>query len=248
MNCAGLLERLGYECRVIAGGDAIVVATPFLFADGEPICFYLEETRETIHITDNADTLMHLAGIGWDIRKKRTWTSVRQAASDFGLQLLDTGEIIGKSTKENQQTIITGYISALLAIVDLEREFLGLTEEQSQYIAEVEMYLRAWKPNAPFNLLPALEGHSGRSHKFHFEFDGALVEAARPHGARTGSIVRKALDIRNIGDKHNILVIMDDRDDPERAKAETDILTTLVSVMPFSQLVQQAGGNTGPTQ
>lgn len=139
MNCDGLLQRLGYECRAV-GRDAIAVATPFVFADGEPICFYLEETRETIDITDNADTLMHLAGIGWDITKKRTWTSVRQAVADFGLELLDTGEIVGRAQKDRQQAILTGYISALLAIVELEREFLGLTEEQSQYITEVEIY------------------------------------------------------------------------------------------------------------
>jgi hypothetical protein len=241
VNCDGLIQRLGYECRSV-GEDAISVTTPFLFADGEPICFYLEERKNSIDITDNADTLTHLAGIGWDISKKRTWTSIRNAVSEFGLQLLNSGEIVGNCVKEEQQTIITSYIGALLSVVDLEKEFLGLSEEQSQYIAEVEMYLRRWKPNATFNLLPTLKGHSGRPHSFHFEFDGSLVEAARPHGTRTGAILRKALDIRNVGDKHKVLVVMDDREDPDRAKAETDILTTVASVMSFSRLVEQAGG------
>jgi hypothetical protein len=62
--------------------------------------------------------------------------------------------------------------------------------------------------------------------------------------SRTGSILRKAADVINSGDTRKIVVIMDDREVHERAKVEADILSTMVSVMPFTRLVSQVpGGN-----
>jgi hypothetical protein len=244
MNCEGLLHRLGFECRMVKN-NAIAVSTPFAFADGEPIGFYLIDTGDSVAISDNADTLAHLAGVGMDVADKRTWRGVKQATEDHGLELRDSGEIAGKADKAGETYLITRYISAILSIVEQEREMLGLTEEQSQYIAEVEMYLRA-TTKSPLIVLPQVKGHSGRTHQFHFQRDGELVEAARPHGGRTGSILRKSLDVLNAGEVKKILVVMDDRENAELAKAETDILSTSVSVIPFSRLMAQAGADTRP--
>jgi len=245
MNCDGLLQRLGFECRMVKN-SVIAVGTPFAFADGEPIGFYLYDAGDAISISDNADTLAHLAGVGMDISDKRTWRGIKQATDDHGLELRDTGEIAGKAAKNGETYLITRYMSAILSIVGQERELLGLTDEQSQYVSEVEMYLRAIT-KTPLILLPRVKGHSGNSHEFHFQRDGELVEAARPHGGRTGSILRKSLDVLNAGNVKSILVVMDDREDPERAKVETDILATSVSVLAFTRLVQQAGAANRPS-
>lgn len=243
MNCDGLLNALGYECRQVRSG-AITVSTPFTFADGEPISFYLDQgPAGAVVLTDNSDTMMHLGGIGWDLTSGRTWRSIRQCISPFGLELIETGEIVGKAMSDQQSVLVASYVAAMLGVVELEKEFLGLTQEQSQYIAEVEMYLQAWKPNEKVLPMPTFKGHSGRTQQFHFQQGNTLIDAARPHGARTGSILRKSIDVRNLGTNLEIMVVMDDREDPERARAETDILTTFVSVMTFTRLVQQAGGS-----
>jgi len=242
MSCEGLFERLGFDCREV-GDRTIAIGTPFAFADGEPIGFYLVERDDRVVLSDNADTLMHLAGLGLDISDRRRWTGVRQITESFGLELSERGEITGIGTKQTEQRLITSYLGAMLAIADYEREAVGLSEELSQYISEVEMYLRASKPTVPLTLLPSVEGHSGRVHTFHFDFDNKLIEAARPHGSRTGSILRKAADVKNRGYPKPIVVIMDDREDEERAKIETDILSTMVSVLAFTRLVAQSVGN-----
>lgn len=244
MNCDDLLQRLGFECRVVKN-NTVAVGTPFAFADGEPIGFYLHDAGDSVVISDNADTLAHLAGVGMDVADKRTWRGVKQSADDYGFELRDNGEISGKASKTHETSLITRYISAILSIVEQEKELLGLTEEQSQYISEVEMYLRA-TTKTPLAILPSVKGHSGRTHQFHFQRDGELVEAARPHGGRTGSVLRKSLDVLNSGTVKNILVVMDDREDPERAKVETDILSTSVSVLAFTRLMEQAGANRAP--
>lgn len=241
MSCEGLINRLGYSCREV-GEKIIAVETPFSFADGEPINFYIDDSKELVTLHDNADTLAHLMGMGWDITDRRGWKGIKNIVSAFGLELQDDGAIVGKNNRNLEFDLIAKYISAMLAVVDWEREYLGLTEEQIQYVQEVEMCLRASNREAEIILLPCVEGHSGKTHTFHFDFDGMFVDAAKPRGVRTGAILRKAADVINTGNQKKILVVMDDREDVERAKAETDILSTMVSVLQFTVLADQSRG------
>ncbi len=244
-TCEGLIKRIGFECHVI--GDTLSVSTPFTFADGEPIGFYLDDTNAGVRVSDNSDTLAHFAAIGYDITDRKRWRSIKQTVEAFGLSMLETGEICGSDSKKSEDSLITRYIGAMLAVTAFEREYLELPEELEQFIQEVELYLRAWKPQAKLDHYPVVVGHSGRTHTFHFDFDNQLMDAARPHGIRTGSILRKAADVINAGNKRKIVVVMDDREALEQAKVESDILSTMVSVLPFTRLVANAGGNQNPT-
>lgn len=245
-TCEGLMKRLGFDCRLV-GDTTIGVSTPFSFIDGQPIGFYISESNLEIRITDNSDTLAHFAAIGYDITDRKKWKGIKQLVETFGFQMLDTGEIIGSAPVAEQHWLVMKYLSAMLAVVDFEREYIGVPEELEQFVQEVEMYLRAWKPNTPPMPYPVLQGHSGRIYKFHFEQDGKLIDAVRPHGSRTGSLLRKAADVLHAGEKKEILIVMDDRELKEAAIIESDILSTMISVMPFSRLEQQVGGRLKPT-
>ena len=239
-TCEGLMKRLGFDCRLV-GEATIGVSTPFSFVDGQPIGFYLSESNLEVRITDNSDTLAHFAAIGYDITDRKKWRGIKQLVEQFGFTMLDTGEIVGSAPVEQQQWLVMKYLSAMLAVVDFEREYIGVPEEIEQFVQEVEMYLRAWKPNFPPQPQPVLQGHSGRLYKFNFEQDGKLIDAVRPHGSRTGSLLRKAADVKHAGEPKEILIVMDDRELTEAANIETDILSTMVSVMPFTRLEQLVG-------
>ena len=240
MSCEQLIQRLGFNCREV-GDSVIAVGTPFSFSDGEAIGFYLHERRDEVVVSDNGDTLFHLRGVGFDLSDRRRWRAFRQVAEAHGFELLDSGEITARTSPSNVPQLLARYIAAMLEIVNVEREQLGIPDELDQYVQEVEFYLRAWKPQADLVHLPSIRGISGRLHNFHFDFDGSLVDAARPHSNRTGSILRKVADIGLGGNQRRILVVMDDREDPERARVEAEILTSMVSVMPFLQLARNAG-------
>jgi len=242
MSCEGLIQRLGYECREVGVG-VIAVATPFTFPDGEPIQFFLDENDGRLVVHDNADTLAHLMGMGWDLSDRKKWKSIKNMVAAFGFDLIDSGIIVGRDVKALEQGFIARYISAMLAVVDMEREYLGLSDEQIAFVEEVELYLKASKPALELVRRPSVTGHSGRVHEFHFEFDGALIDAAKPRGQSTGAILRKAADVNNAGNEKKILVVMDDRHDEERSKAEIDILSTMVSVLPFTTLIAQSSGS-----
>lgn len=242
MSCDQLIERLGFECRQLSD-SVISVATPFSFADGESIGFYLEDRTSEVIVSDNGDTLFHLRNVGFDLSDRRRWRPLKQLAEIHGLELRDSGEIAGSTSKEETPHLIARYVTAMLSIVDFEREQLGIPEEIDQFIQEVEFYLHAWKPQASLVHLPTVKGMSGRSHIFHFEFDGTLVDAARPHSNKTGSILRKAADLGLAGVSTPIMIVMDDRVDPERARIETEILSSMVSVLSFEQLIRNSGGS-----
>lgn len=244
MSCEHLAQRLGFECRALTE-SLISVATPFSFADGEAIGFYLDDQQPDIVVSDNGDTIFHLRGVGFDLSDRRRWKPIKQIAESHGFELLDSGEIRATANRESCSNLIARYISAMLDIANLEREQLGLPEEIDRFVQEVEFYLHAWKPQASIIHSPSLKGMSGRMHSFNFEFDGMLVDAARPHSGKTGALLRKFADISLTGAVTPILVIMDDRDDADRARVETDILTSMVSVMALSQLAKNAGADSG---
>lgn len=246
MACEDLLKRMGFGCEQRQGGF-YVVETPMSFPDGEAINFYLREHESAVLLSDNADTLFHLRNVGMDVSDRKRWRGVRQIVSAFGMNLDERGEITGEAAPIGTQNLVSRYIGAMLAISDMEREFLGISEELANFINEVELHLRAWKPKEELTHRPAVVGHSGRTHYFHFRQAGDLIDAARPNSIRTGSILRKAADIQNTKAPLKIMVVMDDRDYPEKAAAETDILSTLVSVLPFSRLARNLSGGAQPT-
>lgn len=235
MTCEALLSRLGYNCHLI-GDSGLLVQTPFAFADGEPIHFYLEQGRNEVLVHDNGDTLFHLIGIGMDMRNRNQWKGIKNAVAEFGFMLTDAGMITASAPIALEQRLLTNYTSALLAVADFEREHLGLTEDQKEYVAEVEFYLRANYPLSAFEKNPSVKGHSGKAYNFHFELDGKLVEAIKPHGRTTGTMLRKVMDVANTGEGRKFMAVIDNRVDENRAKIETDILHSVVSVIQFTDL------------
>lgn len=238
MSCEGLIRRLGYECKEVAD-NILEVDTPFTFPNGEPIHFYLDGNGGDIVVHDNADTLAHLIGMGWDLADRRKWKTLQNTVAAFGFELQETGAIVSRAPHNIETALISNYVAAMLAVVEVEREYLGLSDEQITFVEEVEMYLKASDPKKALVLRPVVIGHSGRSHEFHFELDGALIEAAKPRTQSTGIILRKATDVKNEHGDKRIIVVIDDRQDEERAKAEIDILNNVVQVMRFTALARQ---------
>lgn len=71
MNCANLLENLGYACAPRANG-ALRVWSPFTFDDGEHLAVFLEPSGNGQWlVTDHADTLMHASAYGANITKSK---------------------------------------------------------------------------------------------------------------------------------------------------------------------------------
>ncbi|MBG1251940.1 DUF1828 domain-containing protein [Burkholderia pseudomallei] len=240
MNCADLFGALGFSCRKFSTGT-LAVGTPFSFADGDVIHFYLDEFGSSVRIRDNSDTLFHLSTVGLDVTDRKKWRFFRQLAEAHGLQLEDSGELLGRAEIADLPDLVKRYVGTLLKVADYEREQRGMSDEAGQFLAEVEFYLRAWHIDRNIVAHPQIIGLSGRIHTFDFEYGDELVDAIRPNSNSTGSILRKAMDLADDENASRILVVMDDREDVERASAETAILSRMVSVVGMQQLQRVAG-------
>lgn len=245
MICDSLFTKLGFSWRVRPDGS-YRVCTPFTFTDGEPIGLYLSSRHGLARISDNADTLFHMRSIGLDVSDRRKWRGMGSIVSAFGLTLHDSGEVFGEAEEGGEHTLLASYLGAMLAIAEMEREALCLSPEPETFVDEVGGYLNVWRPNDILLRNVSVRGHSGRSHTFHFMLGPDLIDAARPNSTRTGAILRKVADIRNGPGAGEITVVMDDRGDQERASAESDILGTLVRVLPMSRLIRNLSGAGDP--
>lgn len=241
MDCNWLTNNLGFECRevkTLRHEPAIAVDTPFSFADGEAIGLYLIDHNGSTRITDNGDTIAHLINMGLGYHDGRRWSGLRHRAESHGLNLSDEGEIYALGPSTEPDRLISKYLTGILSIVDLEREALAAPADVHVFAEEVEMLLRVWRPKAKIKRNAKVRGQSSKLHTFDFQVDHTLVDAISPHALSSGSLLRKAGDLKSSSDAdaYDIMAIIDDRHDPEAAKAERDIVSSLVRAALYSRL------------
>lgn len=241
MECNWLMNNLGFECRPLRGithGAVLEVDTPFSFADGEPIAFYVKEHGKVLVLSDNGDTIAHLTSLGLSSPDKRRWASLRSRLEAHNMGLSDQGEILASGPVHAASDLIARYLSGLLAIVDYERDALAAPSDWNVLVDEVEMLLRTWRPSETLTLRPKARGLSKREHTFDFQLGNLYVDAITPHANATGGVMRKAGDILSspYEEGRQVMVVIDDRKDRDGAMTERDIISSLVSAMLFTDL------------
>lgn len=241
MDCNWLTTNIGFECREVKTTrrePALAVDTPFSFADGESIGFYLINHNGSIRVTDNGDTIAHLINMGLSYRDGRRWSSLRSKAESHGLILTDEGELYGIGPSSAPDHLVSQYLSAVLSIAEHEREALASPADVHVFAEEVEMLLRAWKPGVDVVRNAKVPGQSSRTHTFDFRVDNLLVEAISPHALSSGSLLRKAGDLKSgpAAEMYDVMAIIDDRYDSVAAKVERDIISSMVKAALYSKL------------
>ena len=78
MNCQSLLSNLGFECMSL-DAETLRIWSPFSYGnDGEHVGVFVERRGARLHITDNAEALMHACSMGVNLSDRRV-DAVRQA-------------------------------------------------------------------------------------------------------------------------------------------------------------------------
>jgi hypothetical protein len=248
LDCAWLRDTLAYDCcpvktvKTVNGEPALEIGTPFSFADGTAIVFYLIEQGAHLLISDNGDTFFHLNSVGLDPFNKRRESAIRNTLLPFGVSLESSGEIRWLAPTERAQHAVAIYISSVLAVAEQERGWLGVPEVVNNFSDEVEHDLRLWKPRQQPVRYPKIKGISKHEYTFDFMLAGELVDVISPSHQATGGLMRKLGDVLSApGERPKIRVVIDDRDDFERAETEKQIIGSMASAMLFSSLKKVAG-------
>lgn len=249
MNCETFQQIIGMRCNPL--GNTLEVVTPFTFIDGDGFEIFAQNMGPQVHFFDDGFTLMHLHSAGIFLKDKKQWKPLKNIAELNGVTLSDNGVFETLCSSENPSLGFARMVSTLLGVAAWEREQFGVEQDSEAFIEEVSLYLKAWKPTAPFLENPTAKGFSGRSLRFDFQLENQLVDAIQPHGATTGAELRKIIDLNYAASQidSSVLVIMDDRQaKAATAKQEADILSHVATVWPMTSLIAASGPKNSSVQ
>lgn len=245
LHCEWAKALTRYDCHALSATGSntacLEIGTPFSLPDGSAINLYITETQHgQIKISDNADTLFQLGGMGLDV-----WHPVREGAlrtmmARHKVQLGGQGDahIICQPAQAAQAFALA--ITGLLALSAWASDQLGTAPLVADIVAEMEPYIIARNPDAAFKRHPHVKGASSSEHTFDFQHGSDLIDIITAHPNATGAAMRKAGDVQNGPFAEHLLplIVVDDRTDPDRAMNEIGILGSVTRAMPASRLMQ----------
>lgn len=243
MLCSQLSTLTGFSCHPLsADGNIAMIDTSFVFEDGDDIILFVEKTGETVRFFDDGEVILHFAGRGIAFEDLRKTRFIKQAAQPHGVTLTETGVLEIWAHSDDAPQAFAKYLSALMDIVSWEKDQIGVGTDISMLVSEVAMHLRALKPQADLTTNPEYRGISGATYKLDFNFDGEAVIAVTPNHNAVSSAIKKLVDIRSAPSNHglSVIVVLEDRYDPQTAGRERLILDAVGKVWPMTMLAGQS--------
>lgn len=244
MICNRISEILGLTCHPLTDdGSVAMIDSPFKYADGGDVPIFIEKLGPQIRFFDDGGSLLHLMGRGLGLGDHRKTKFIKRIAESHEVVLNDLGELEIWATEERAPAAFASYIAVMLMLSKWESEQIGVSTDISLFLDEVALCLRAWRPSARISDGPEYTGISGHIYRLDFSVDDEVVIAVTPHHASVGSAAKKLLDIRGVHAYKDlkVIVIMEDRQDPESAKHEGRVLDSVSNVMMMSALERRAG-------
>jgi hypothetical protein len=241
-NWARQLSR--YDCREVKslhGEAALEIGTPFSLLDGTAIVLYvIPAPGDSLVISDNGDTLMHLSGIGVDVSHGARLNKLRDVVQPFGMTLTNQGDFRVLARAPQAAFSFAQAVSAMLAVSNWASGQINEKPELHDLAAEAEPFIVARNPNALLIRKKSVMGASNTMHEFAFQHGSDLIDVIPPKASRTGASLRKAGDVQNgpMGMDLHPLIIVDDRTDHDKAEHEIAILGSLTRAMPMSRLMR----------
>lgn len=231
-----------YDCRslvAIDGSPCLEIGTPFSLPDGSAINIYLKPEAQFIRISDNADTMFQLGGLGLDVWNGAVKTSLSKLLGKHKVQLSPQGEVFLLTSNDNSAMGFAVAITAILQLANWAADKLNERSPTIDLIAEVEPYLIARNPTAEFKKKFHVKGVSQSDHVFDFLQGCEIIDVLTPWPASTGGAMRKAGDVQNgpMGELFQPLFIVDDRTEPDKAFNEIEILGSITRAMPLTSLM-----------
>lgn len=244
MNCANLLENLGYICAPRQNG-ALRLWSPFTFDDGEHLGLFLEPSYNGQWlVTDHADSLMHASAHGAKLTSSRL-DKIRAQFED--VKISEGGALMAVTGQDNLAQTITEVLNTAIAISHAEENWKPKTREQ-KFIAAVGQELEA-VAGKKLQRNVIVSGVSGHQIEFPFAIDDSKIGrkfiqpvAYVDERVDWGAVYKasgKMFDLKSAGaeEGQRIIIMEDTLGDDELGKAVT-LLSYNTNVLLFSQRYQ----------
>lgn len=245
MNCTDLFHHIGFKCQALPQEDSsqvFYISTPFQTFDGDGVKLFAEQVESNIRFFDAGHTIFHMLGSGLRFDTQRALAPIKKLVSAAGADLSDDGEISALASIEKAHEASRRALTAIIAASAWEAENAGLSDSTVTLAVEVEFFLKQWKPYAPLVRAPKIHGISGREYEFDFLFEDTLVDVVSSRPQSTAAKIRKLADVTGIPSQYEkpMLIIIDDRRNPQQAKQEAAILRQFAPTKTISWLEKQS--------
>ena len=243
MNCQSILSNIGFECLPLDEAT-LRIWSPFSYGtDGEHVGLYVQALGNQVHVTDNAEALMHASAMGVKISDRRIDT-LRRAVSNVSIS---RGGTISTTVDDSQvQEAVVAVLNAALAVGHFETAWAPRVRSESftKLVAEV---LEAEVGECLLRNVP-VTGASGHQLELPYAIQrkGELIylqpiaaEDDRVDWTNVYSGFGKMTDLKNAGAEigSRVVVLEDAPGDSEHAKA-VSLLAMSATVVQFPRLRQ----------
>jgi hypothetical protein len=124
-------QLLGFEYEPLDDDGSVgLIATPFLFEDGDGVPVYVEESDGKIRFFDDGEVILHFMGRGVPLDEKGDTDFIRELIAYTGATLNKSGEIEAWANASDAPEAFARYLSAVLAMVRWEHEQESLARER----------------------------------------------------------------------------------------------------------------------
>lgn len=225
INCSNFFASAGWHCQVIAtgNGQATYISTPITLPGGKPLDFYLTARGEHLEFTDDGVTIFALRTLGYPLSDKRNWKGLENIAVKFGFSLKDTGAFEAMFPADELDDWGGRIIRLFSALASWEEDRYAEGDTDFSLTDEVAMLLQAKDPGRKLTRDMTVKLGKAEAH-FDFLWGNTYVDAVRPVQQAINSRLRKALLINRSEEKIEVLFIVDDRNQQEKADDEISVL------------------------
>jgi hypothetical protein len=215
------------------------IGTPFSLPGGTAIVLYLAEEGQHLLVSDNGDTLVHLASLGLDVWNPQRQKALRSRLGALGMTLGPRGDLRCIARQEQAAFVFARAVSALISAADWAADQLQREHEVRDLPAEAEPYIRARNPGWTLETNVVVRGASDVLYTFDFLHGPDLIDVIAPVPQASGGAMRKAGDVLNGPSIEGTspLIIVDDREHPKQALQEVSIIASVARAETFTRLM-----------
>lgn len=230
------LSTFGFDMYKVDTRDGSVVFevdTPFLLADEYSLSIFVEQVGNHIHIFDEGCTLFDLRGFGirLDDRKMKSLTSLL-GRYELGL---DGTSIEAFSPISQAPVLFSRYIAAMMGIDDWIRTNLRVKPSRMNLVNEAKTYFQTWTGNNQVIDKPKVRGKGKKVFEFDFFIEDLYVDSIFPEHNSTASFMHKVA-FAKLTNEISTMAVIDDSTDPEKAKGEVEVVSTVSYAISLSTL------------
>lgn len=244
LNCEWAQALTRYDCQALRGLDGLPcleIGTPFSLPDGSAINLYLTKAAEgMIKISDNADTMFQLGGMGLDVWHAGRLSAVRELMASHRIAMGNQGDFFLLAKDAQAANAFAIAITGLLALSSWARTHLDAEPRGIDMLAEIEPWIIARDHDALLKRNPRVQGASGVDYSFDLQHGKDLIDVIAADARSTGAAMRKVGDVQNgpYAEHLSPLIVVYDLVDSEKATQEISILGSVTRAMPASRLMK----------